>query len=310
MKVTAKSIRYIKLGRKGRWEKISLDRNELHLGHVKIPHELARTKNYSKITQHRIDMGKSSRAASDDAREIMEFYSLGRDCLWITFAKGHMWWTFADPEVTWIGGNEESQGQRIRRCIGGWKNTDVSGNPLTTETLSTRLTKVASYRRTICSVSDEEYVLRRINGTIEPLILKSNNAREKYLKVLEEAIGLLRGVDFETFVDLIFARSGWSRATILGGNQKLIDAMLEHPVTGEKCAVQVKSAAPQRVLDKFISDADETGKFDRLFFVCHTQKITLQVKPDRSDVHVWSANELSQTAFRLGLADWIIEKVT
>ena len=43
MTITAKTVRYIKLGKGGRWEKVSLERGELHFGHRNVPHELALT---------------------------------------------------------------------------------------------------------------------------------------------------------------------------------------------------------------------------------------------------------------------------
>jgi hypothetical protein len=176
--------------------------------------------------------------------------------------------------------------------------------------LSTKLTKVASYRRTLCAVEAEGYLLRRINGVIEPLVAKSNQARDTLLDVLTEAIKALHWPDFETLVDVMFARSGWHRASALGGTQKLFDMVLEQPTTGERGAVQVKSAAGQKQLDDFISGADETGSFDRLFFACHSPKGSLAAPVDRRDVHVWVDRELARTSFRLGLADWIIEKVS
>lgn len=35
-------------------------------------------------------------------REVKDFYTLGSDCLWITFADGSLWWAFAWPEVTML----------------------------------------------------------------------------------------------------------------------------------------------------------------------------------------------------------------
>jgi hypothetical protein len=128
--------------------------------------------------------------------------------------------------------------------------------------------------------------------------------------VLTEAIAMLHWVDFETLIGVIFARSDWHRASAIGGNQKLVDLVLEQPTTAEEAAVQVKSAATQKTLDEFIKDADETGRFTRLFFVCHSPKGALKAPSDRDDVHVWSGRELAKTALRLGLADWIIEKVS
>lgn len=307
--ITANTVRYIKLGRGGRWEKASLDVGELHFGHSSIPHELALTGDRVKIKEHRISQGRDPRAAAEDAREVTEFYELGSDCLWVTIARDHLWWTFADPKVSWLGPGDD-HGARMRESIGGWRNTDINGVQLRFGNLSTKLTKVASYRRTLCSIEAEEYLLRRINGVIEPLVVKSNAARDALLDVLTEAIKALHWPDFETLIDVVFARSGWHRASAIGGTQKLVDMVLEQPTTGERGAVQVKSAAGQKQLDQFIANADEAGIFDRLFFVCHSPRSNLTAPLDRRDVHVWVERELAMTALRLGLADWIIDKVS
>jgi hypothetical protein len=309
MPITASAVRYIKLGRGGRWEKVSLERGELHFGHGKVPHELALAGDRENIKQLRIEQGRDPQAAAEDAREVVDFYKLGSDCLWITFAQEHLWWTFAEPEVTWLGFGE-GHGERIRRTIGGWRNKDIRGLALRIDSLSTKLTKVASYRRAVCAVEAEQYLLRRINGIIEPLVLKSNQARDALLEVTSEAIASLHWADFETLADVIFARSGWHRASAIGGTQKLFDIALEQPTTAERAAVQVKSSASQKTLDQFVSQADETGTFDRLFFICHSPKGPLVPPGDRSDVHIWAGRELAMTALRLGLSDWIIEKVS
>lgn len=309
MTVTANNVRYIKLGRGGRWEKVSLERGELHFGHGAISHELAQTGDRAKIKEFQIRQGRDPRAVAEDAREVTEFYQLGSDCLWVTFARDHLWWTFAEPEVIWLG-FDDGHGERIRKSIGGWRNTDINGVPLRIDTLSTKLTKVASYRRTLCAIEAEDYLLRRINGIIEPLVAKSNQARDALLDVLTDAIKALHWPDFETLVDVMFARSGWHRASAIGGTQKLVDMVLEQPTTGERGAIQVKSAAGQKQLDQFISSADEAGSFDRLFFACHSPKGNLAAPLDRRDVHVWVDRELARTALRLGLADWIIEKIS
>jgi hypothetical protein len=72
-------VRYIKLGRGGRWEEASLSRNELHFGHGKVPHEIALTADKDLIKQHRIGTGRDPQSAADDAREIIDFYTLGTD---------------------------------------------------------------------------------------------------------------------------------------------------------------------------------------------------------------------------------------
>lgn len=309
MTITAKAIRYIKLGRGGKWEKASLENGELHFGHGAVTHELALAGDREGIVAHLVKSGRDPRAAAEDAREVLDFYQLGTECLWVTFARDHLWWTFAEPEVTWIGFTE-GRGERMRKSIGGWRNTDVNGMPLRVDRLSTKLTKVASYRRTLCSIEAEDYLLRRINGMVEPIVEKSTEARDALLEIITEAIKALHWPDFETLVDVMFARSGWHRASAIGGTQKLVDLVLEQPTTGERAAVQVKSAAGQKQLDEFITSADETASFDRLFFACHSPRGQMMPPQERRDVHVWVGRELAAATLRLGLADWVIEKVS
>src|SRR6201996_8625046 len=233
MAISAEAVRYIKLGSGGRWANISLDRGELHFGYRKSPHELALAGNLDAMKQHLLGSGKDARSASREAREVYDFYELGSDCLWITFARDHLWWSFASPEVYWIGGDGQLMGERTRKTIGGWRNTDVNGVPLRTNTLSTRLTKVGNYRRAICKVEAAEYLMRRLNGLHEPFAEKSTAARDALLDVVSEGIRHLHQSDFETLIDMMFARSGWHRVSVVGGTQKLVDLELEQPTTGE-----------------------------------------------------------------------------
>lgn len=305
--IKPREIRYIKLGKGGEWEHASLTRGELHFGHKEISHPLGLTGDREVIKKAVVERGRDPQAAAEDAREVVDFYTLGADCLWITLADGHLWWTFAEPEVTWLGeGN--NHGARSRRSIGGWKNTDINGGPLRLDTLSTKLTKVASYRRTICTVEASDYLLRRINGITEPIVEKTGRAREVLLEAIEEAIATLHWADFETLIDVIFARSGWHRASAIGGTQKLFDMLVEQPTTDEIAGVQVKSTATQKVLVDFVEQADAGGTYDRLFFACHSPRGALT--PPRANVHVWSGRDLAATVLRVGLADWVVEKVT
>src|SRR5437016_1527736 len=96
MTITARTVRYIKLGRRGgQWEAISLERGELHFGHGRITHEMALAGDREQMKQHHTNQGRDVRAATQDAREVLDFYNLGPDCLWITFAQDHLWWTFS-----------------------------------------------------------------------------------------------------------------------------------------------------------------------------------------------------------------------
>lgn len=307
--VTASAVRYIKLGSRNRdWETTSLAEGELHFGYGRATHELALKGDGAAIKQHLVSLGRNPKAAARDAQEVLDFYQLGADCLWITFAHDHLWWTFADPEVRWIGAPTHHRGERMRRTIGGWRNTDILGRPLRIDGLSTKLTKVGSYRRTICQVESEAYLLRRINGIDDPLVARSVHATNTMLDVLSDAIAALHWRDFETLTDIAFARSGWHRASALGGTQKLTDIVLEQPATGDLAAIQVKSAAGQEQFDQFIIDADASGRFRALFFVCHTPRGRLQL-PDRPDVHLWVGRDLAKIVLRVGLMDWVMDKI-
>lgn len=309
-RVAATEVRYIRLGKKGGpWEQLSLDRGELHFGYGGISHEMARKGDINTIARRSIARGRDPKTAAQDARQVLDFYQLGSDCLWVTFARDHLWWAFAKPKVTWLGRGGRDHGERVRKTIGGWRNTDIRGAPLKIDALSTRLTQVSSYRRTICGVGPKDYLLRRINGGVEPLVQKGRSARRAMLGVMTEAIEALHWEDVETLVDVIFARSGWHRASALGGKQAVVDLVLEQPTTGEKAAVQVKSRAGQGRLDTFIARADAAGTYDRLFFACHSPNGKLAAPNERDDVHVWSGERLAETALRTGLVDWVMEKI-
>ncbi|MBR0826156.1 hypothetical protein JQ596_11450 [Bradyrhizobium manausense] len=113
MKVSAKTVRYIKLGAGGRWEN-SLDRAELHFGYGSVTHELALEGNRAKIIEHLIALGRSPQAAARDAQEVADFYDLDETCLWITFARDHLWWTLAEPKVTWLKPDPTRPGRALQ----------------------------------------------------------------------------------------------------------------------------------------------------------------------------------------------------
>ena len=134
MAVTAKTARYIELDNKG-YEIGAIEFGEIRLEGTDIPYELAEQGDVEKISRYLVGLGRSQDISLREAKRAAEFYSLGADCLWITFAKGHLSWTFADPRVAWVANDEQLIG-RIRSSIGGWRNCDIYGNPLSVDGLS------------------------------------------------------------------------------------------------------------------------------------------------------------------------------
>lgn len=112
-KIAPKQVRYIKLGQAGRWAGVSIEKGELHFGYRTVPHELCLRGDCDGVIDALMREGRSLRKARDGMREVRDFYTLGTDCLWITFADRHLRWSFADPEVIWLGPAEE--GSRLQR---------------------------------------------------------------------------------------------------------------------------------------------------------------------------------------------------
>ena len=301
-----RAIRYIKLGPQGCWFDRCQDESLIELGHHSVPHRLALDGDWAAIERLLVEeQRRSPSKAKDFVREVRDFYTLGDDCLWITIAEGRLWWAMAEPEVFPIAG--ENRGARARRVIGAWRGTDLAGARLDISGLSTRLTKTAGYRQTICGVAAEDYLLRRLNGETQPAVQVATQARTDLIAAARALIELLDWRDFEILVDLIFSSSGWRRVSEVGGVQADTDMILEQAATGERAFVQVKSSASPAVLKDYIARFRADARFDRLFFVCHSPSWTFE-GAQQPGIHLWLGDRLAEQAVRAGLFDWLISK--
>lgn len=304
--IATEHARFIKLGPGNAWFRQCRDNGWLGFGHRQIAHELAEARDEAAIVASYLETGRSPSKARDFAREIGDFYNLGADCLWVTIADGSLWWAFAEPEVEML--NLDPAGPvRIRRVIGAWSNTDADGQILALNTLSTRLTKVAAYRQTLCRIEAQDYLLRRINGEDEPTVAAAKLVQESMLDVTRTLIAELHWRDFEVLCDLIFARSGWQRIAEIGGLQKDTDLVLDQAASGERAFVQIKSEADQVTLAEYTAAFEADASSDRMFFCCHSPKGRLEVTATKP-VHVWAGDELARQAIAAGLFDWLITK--
>jgi hypothetical protein len=302
-------IRYIKLGDGGRWAQQSLSERVLCFGYSSIPHEMCERKDWDGV-RTLLSGRKSEGAQTAGVNEVKSFYELGDDCLWITFADGHLCWAFAHPQVQWTGDGTSEGPSRKRLTMDGWQKTDILGKPLKFASLSSKLTKVANFRATICKVVEEDYLLRRINGIEEPIVARAKEARRAMISVAVEMIRGLHWVDGETLTELIFARSGWQRSTRVGENLTDIDILMEQPTTGEIAFVQVKSEAGQATLDDYLGRFQRSG-YDRFFFVCHSAqgKLTLPDEPQLlRRLHLFEGESMAEAAVKNGLYDWLVER--
>lgn len=149
--IAPNGARYIKLGYGNAWFESCKANDRVELGHALVPHAVALSGDREAVAAIYRTEGRTPGKATSFAREVLEFYGLGDDHLWITFAQGCLWWAFAKPQVEMLG-ETRSNGQRARALVAPWSNLDANGQVLTINSLSTRLTQVASYRQTLCKV--------------------------------------------------------------------------------------------------------------------------------------------------------------
>jgi len=306
--IVPSAVRYIKLGTGNAWFESCRKNNRVEFGHDNLPHEVALSGSREAIVQYYLKLGYAQGKASDLGREVFEFYTLDEDCLWITFAEGSLWWAFARTGVSAIE-RGAGHGERYRLLVTPWSNRDAKGDLLSISSLSSRLTKVAAYRQTLCSVAASDYLLRRINGADEPLVAEAREVQNKLVSIAERLIAGLHWRDFEVLCDLIFARSGWQRVAELGGLQKDTDLVLEQTATRERAFVQVKSEATQQTLNEYAAVFEANAGFHRMFFACHSPRGKLSITGQKP-IHIWTGETTARQAIAAGLLDWLVDKTS
>lgn len=308
-RVVATSVVYIKLGQGGAWEDASLQNDRLDFGLPSDPVEEADNRDWGNVRQAYLDQGLKPAIATAYTNEIRTFFETGPETLWITFARGRLWWAFAGQRAERVGGDDLLNGVWSRKTKGGWRSKNLLGEPLTLDRLSTRLTKLAGYRRTICSVKDADYVLRIINAEPDPLTKSVNDARVQLERSLGEKIAQLRWDDFELLIELILTRSGWRRLSEIGGFQKDVDLVLEQPVTGERMLVQVKSQADQATLNEFADRLATHSSQNRIVFASHTHiKAKKPLHTPTSQVDLLDRSRIARLSVECGAIDWILDR--
>ena len=312
-RVDPSKIRYIKLGAGGRWEAAALDRGRLQWGVPNDPHDMAVEGDWTGLTMFYRDAGLIASTATGYTNEARAFYDRDGSAIWVTFARGRMWWGRAEPEVHWIGGDGGAEGTRYRIMTGGWHDTDILGGSLNLDRLSTNLTQLAAYRRTICGLTVEQQALclRYINVEADAEHQAVADARAALRASLTALIRRLTWSDFELLVDLAMSRSGWTRVSDLGKTGKDVDLIVEQQLTGQRMAVQVKSAADQRVVDDYARRLGEHASTDRCMLICHSPKGQLKAPPAAGSgrqLDLMLGDQITDLAMRAGLVDWIVQR--
>ena len=85
---------------------------------------------------------------------------------------------------------------------------------------------------------------------------------------------------------------------------KSIDLDVANWVIAERAFVQVKSTAGQRELESSIDNFQRSPQYNRMIFATHTPEGKLKTPSDPS-VHVWQAEQIADLVVRLGLGEWV-----
>jgi hypothetical protein len=263
---------------------------------------LCRERRWGDLTESFIAAGKDKGTATRFTNETRLFFEDDGSILWITFVGERLCWGFLEPEPA----ERHADGDGVfRRVKGGWRWTDLNGEPLTKDRLSGALTKLAAYRGTSCDVDVAEYAVRRINGQKIPEVERAVVALEEMIASALGMIQLLEPRDFETLVDLVFSISGWRRQGVVGKTQKTLDLDLLLPSTGERAFVQVKSETDSAELADYVARLDELGLYQRMFFVYHSGK----AETDDERVIVIGPEKPAEMVVDAGLVTWLTRKV-
>jgi hypothetical protein len=306
--IEAARVRFIKLGRKGQFEKECIEGPTpcIRLGFRSKQHRESLAGNWDEVFRYwSTTGGKTKGKATEFTNQVRTFYTADEKTLWITFYQRKLYWCFASSKV-----EELTDGSRIRGVIGKWSCEDVRGQTLHVENLSGSLTKVQGFRGTICAVEQEAYLLQRLNCNLPPAVDKAMRSLSELQTSIQALIPKLGWKDFELLCDLIFTRAGWQRVSSLGKTQKSIDLELLSPVTGKRAFVQVKSQASLSTFLQYKAQFEGMPQFDEMYFVVHSPSADLEDYPPEPRVTVLTTTRLAGLVVSAGLVDWLIRKVS
>src|SRR5260370_1956616 len=167
---------------------------------------MCQSKQWQDLTESFINDGRSQSTATRFTNESRIFFEDNGSTLWITFMGGSLHWGFLDPAPAQ---QHTEDGHSVwRSVIGGWRCTDVSGEPLTNDRLSGALTKLAAYRGTSCAVDVADYVVRRINFEKIPPVERGIAALTELKIATEGRLTPLVPRDSVTLVALVYSTCG------------------------------------------------------------------------------------------------------
>jgi hypothetical protein len=297
------------------WWPLAKETGTLRLGFRSFDFRLCRDGKWREAQEAFAATGARKRP-SDVTRavnQVRAFFELPETTLWCTIEDGDVWWCFAETEVVNLydgdDAAEQKTGARMRRVINRWRNTDINGHRLRLDSMTTKITKVASFQATIAKPDGAGDLLRRIRAIQSPTHAQTADALAALVSAVGDLLDQLHQNDFELLIELIFSSSGWKRISAVGGIQKTLDLAMVLPTTGEHCFVQVKSQTNAKTFATLVEALDNAQGYTRMFFAYHTPATAFaNTAADR--VTVWHRYEIARQAIRAGPVEWILARTT
>jgi hypothetical protein len=305
------SVRYMKNGAGGKWWTAAKDRGQLHFGWWFLPRDLLQQRDLDGIKACIGERYKKQGAATADFNAIKLVIEHPSQHIWVTFEDGYLWWcTVHDGiAVNLDMRKEKTEGSFWLTCNIPWSNHSVGGRLLARSELPGTVGAVAGFRATVCEPKGSPDILRLIQDKKDPDAVLVIQTRKAYTAAVAKLVRKLHDRDFELLIDLVLARTGWTRLAKLGGVTEGIDIEAENVAANEIAFVQVKSKADQGILNDYIQRFQaRRERYHRMIFAVH-EPLGILKPPAGEAVQIWSGERVAQLAVQLGLGDWIANRL-
>ena len=296
-RLTPSAVRYVRLGPAGAWLDRCISEGTIELGLGRAPHELAAAGHWDVIETTLVQAeGWCAPMAQEAIEDLRDFYELGEDCLWITFGRGRLWWSIAQAEVLPV--LSPGRGARLRRLIGGWRDTDLVGAPLELKTLPPELLAPLAQRLAISRVGLQSQLIGRISAEPDPLTLDAQAALERLHDLVSVVVRRMEDTNLSALVEQVLSGLGWRRRFAMSGPSQSQALVLERD--GERALAVIVGRSGPCGVDAFVRQAREFH-YERLYLVGLEPRGRISALADPR-VTVWGPEELAQRAIDAGLA--------
>ncbi|MBF0168282.1 MAG: hypothetical protein HQL45_11695 [Alphaproteobacteria bacterium] len=312
---TFDSVRYVKNGAGGRWWPSAKENSQIHVGWSNVPEKLLATPiDFPAIQQvlrgFRQQMGRNQNVATNQFKQLKTLLDKPSQHIWVTFEEGCMWWCTVHDQVTMNPlGEEIERGYFWLTCATPWAKQSPGGRVFDQASLPGIVSAVAGFKGTVCTPGGSNEILRLLRDQKDMNASQSAEARAVYEAAVGRMIEKLTWQDFEQLIDLILARTSWTRISQLGGTQEGVDIEVENFAVGEIAFVQIKGVSSQAVFNDYVARfSQRRDRYARMIFAVHTTQGNI-TPPNDLPVQIWERDTLAQLAVRLGLGQWIESKL-